>query len=141
MSARTHTKPVIANAIGRRLPTLRGEASTARVAQEARALGLNWRRETVTWIEKGRRGLSIEEVMLLPLVLTAATRRHVRLADLFVEDVQITERLTLKRRAFRELLAGEAVSIPGYTPMGLVEMRKQMKRAEEQWRRAQRGGN
>jgi hypothetical protein len=131
-------KPVIANAIGRRLPALREGASTSRVAEEARVFGIPWRRETVTLIEHGRRGLSVEEVLLLPLILSAATGSEVRLVDFFVEDVRVTERITLKRGAFKKLLTGHPVAIPGHTPARMQKVRAEWERQAREWRRVQR---
>lgn len=126
------------NAVGRRLAALRGDASTTRVAEEARALGLNWGRETITWIETGRRGLSAEELLLLPLIVTAATFRHVRLAEFLTETVKLVDEVTLTRRHFERILAGEPVVVRGLPPLNVQQQAAMVARWAERQKKARR---
>lgn len=113
--------------IGQRVRHLRvrGSTSAQRLADEARAMGLPWSRTVVTNIETGQRDVSAAELLLLPLILTASTGRHVRLIDLLVarakDDLPLTKKITFHGAGLRKLLAGEEVAIPGYTPLSIAE--------------------
>lgn len=131
----------LSSAIGRRIAELRGGISAGTVAREARALGLKtWDHSTVSRIERGHRALSAEELLLLPAILTAVTDKHVRLSDLFVEPVQLTDRFTAKPAWLRKLLAGETVTIPGHTPVTVEEAWARARALDEAWRSRERGG-
>jgi hypothetical protein len=61
-----------------------------RVAQAATAMGQKW---TVAWlqsVEQGKRALNAEQLLLLPLVLSAALAHRVTLADLLAGEHVIT---------------------------------------------------
>ncbi|NED35565.1 helix-turn-helix transcriptional regulator [Streptomyces sp. SID8499] len=62
--------PAFSVAIGQRLQEVReARGSTAEeVAQTAQRLGLSWHRPTVGQIEKGKRGITAVELLLLPLL-------------------------------------------------------------------------
>ncbi len=86
------------------------------VAAQARAHGLSWQRSTVASIEIGRRGLSVEEFVLLPAILTEALRQsggwdekqylpiHVLLEAL--PSIEMNERLTLPGDALQRVMDG-----------------------------------
>lgn len=74
------------------------------VASRARELGLRWQRSTVASIETGRRGLSAEELLLLPLVLSMALPVRVSLPQLLDEEAALSEELTMTRAGFAQLL-------------------------------------
>lgn len=86
------------DAIGRRLRSMREAANLRQdeLADAARRSGLRWTRATVAGIESGRRRLSLEEVLLLPLALERANiyapddaeLRRPNLRDLLPPDEQ-----------------------------------------------------
>lgn len=77
----------LAEAIGRRVRELRGDVPQSKVADAARAYGLDWNQSSVSQLEKGTRGLSFDEALLLPEVLTAALGKPVELVDLIPTSV------------------------------------------------------
>lgn len=82
------------------------------LAQAARAYGLEWNRGTVTAVELGRRGLSLGELALLPLILSEAEIAHPLLAPwLLVPDrdgeVNVSPGLQLPYQLVRDLLGEE----------------------------------
>jgi hypothetical protein len=58
------------------------------VATSARELGLTWDASAVSRIETGKRDLSLEEFLALPLVMTLALNETVTLVDLLEMDVE-----------------------------------------------------
>ena len=58
------------------------------VATAARDLGLTWDPSAVSSIETGKRDLTLEEFLALPLVMTLALNEIVTLADLLEADVE-----------------------------------------------------
>lgn len=64
--------------------------SQGELAKFARVAGLNWTRSTVADIEKHRRDVSVEEFLLLPVILNAATngRYNIELETLFPRDMK-----------------------------------------------------
>ena len=62
--------------VGFRLRELRQKVGLSQddIATAAQRLGLAWRRSSVAMLEQGRRGLSAEELLLLPFVLNEAVR-------------------------------------------------------------------
>lgn len=86
------------------------------VAAHARAHGLSWQRSTVASIEIGRRGLSVEEFVLLPAILTGALRQSGGWdADRFLPievllrklpNIKMNERLTLPGDALQRVMDG-----------------------------------
>lgn len=59
------------------------------VASAARDLGLTWDASAVSRIETGRRELTLEEFLALPLVMTLALNDTVTMADLLEVDVDL----------------------------------------------------
>lgn len=75
----------LASVVGRNLRSARQEAGATRndVAVWARRYGFPaWRRNTVQTIEDGRRLVTAEELLTLPVILSAACGRPVELLDL-----------------------------------------------------------
>jgi transcriptional regulator with XRE-family HTH domain len=61
----------LSRAVGAQVKLIRQQhgATAEEVGSAARAFGLSWRRATVSQIENGERGLSAEELVLLPFLL------------------------------------------------------------------------
>lgn len=77
------------------------------VVAASRTYGLGWVRSTVAMIESGQRGLSAEEFVALPLVLSDALATDVTMHDIIpTEPVLLAERLPLTPAALRSVLAG-----------------------------------
>jgi transcriptional regulator with XRE-family HTH domain len=118
------TTPGLSEAVGRGIRELRDKLGVTadRVAAEARAFGLSWQRSTVASIETGRRALKVEELLLLPLVLSGATGEDIRLCDLLEAEVVLSERVTLKRSALARLVdkEGRQINIPGRGTLSLM---------------------
>ncbi len=76
--------PTIPALVGRRVRELREETgrSQDQLADAARRAGLDWTRASVASLETGRRGLSAEEFLLLPLALRFLDERDHTLAEL-----------------------------------------------------------
>lgn len=82
-------------------------AVQADVAYAAQRLGLSWVRSTVATIESGGRGLTAEELVLLPLVLTDALAREVMMADLVPDGpAELTAETVLDATTILAALAG-----------------------------------
>jgi hypothetical protein len=113
----SHIRP-LEQVIGASLRAFReaGRLHQDRIAAAARAYGLAWTRPTVAAIESGRRQLSIGEMALLPLVLAEVSDGMVRkVADLLPdgdEPVAVGPGLALPIRQVKELLGGQATSLP-----------------------------
>jgi hypothetical protein len=93
------------------------------VATEAQKYGLRWHRDTVAAIELGRRGLSLGEVALLPLVLAdsgVTSHQVVSIPDLLPEDshqsAEVSSGLTLSLKFIRELLGRRSNEPPSAAP-------------------------
>jgi transcriptional regulator with XRE-family HTH domain len=108
--------PDLATALGARLRALRVEhgVTADALAGHARRLGLNWQRSTVGTIEAGRRRLSGDELLLLPLLLSMALPVTVTLRDLLDTDIALTEELVMTPNGFRQLLDERASLYGGY---------------------------
>jgi transcriptional regulator with XRE-family HTH domain len=78
--------------IGARVKHLREQAGGRQedIARVARSFGLAWPRQKVDQLERGKKAISVEELVLLPFVLSHALDRTVSTADLFDADDQIT---------------------------------------------------
>lgn len=85
--------------VGFRLARLRDQFGLSQddIATAAQRLGLAWRRSSVAMLEQGRRGLSAEELLLLPYVLDEAIRRGNPDAEVALE-VSLGELLEPGRR-------------------------------------------
>lgn len=92
---------------------IRRNTSGEWVAKEANELaGLGWTRATVSRIEKGERGLSAEELLVLPAILYAATGHRISLTDLLPEEIAVGNAVVRD---------GEATWRPGYEPLAARE--------------------
>lgn len=99
----------LAAALGRRVAELRSSAGSRQedVVKAARQLGLPWAQSSVVDLERGRRRLSAEELVLLPAVMTEALRRPVSLTDLLAVDAVVDiGRARMSTAAVSALLAG-----------------------------------
>jgi hypothetical protein len=80
----------VSKRVGIRIRSLRGRTSGEWIAREANALArLRWTRTTVWRIENGKRGLTAEELIVLPAILTAATGRPIALPDLLAGEIRL----------------------------------------------------
>jgi transcriptional regulator with XRE-family HTH domain len=101
--------------IGRRIREIRERAGRSQdeVASAARRAGLDWTRAAVASLETGRRGLSAEELLLLPLTLRLLDEEDHTLAEL-LEGAPKVIRLSSGREVggpfLRRLLEGEATA-------------------------------
>ena len=77
--------------IGARVKHLREQAGGRQedIARVARSFGLAWPRQKVDELERGKKAISVEELVLLPFVLSHALDRTVSMADLFDADDRI----------------------------------------------------
>jgi transcriptional regulator with XRE-family HTH domain len=102
------TPPDLAPAVGRRMRSLRDlhNVTADTIASQARRLGLRWQRSTVASIETGKRGLSAEELLLLPTVLSMALPARVSLRDLLDRDIALTDEVVMTPRGFSDLIEG-----------------------------------
>jgi hypothetical protein len=91
--------PALSVGIGQRIAELRRteRVTAVHVAEAARAVGLPWQQGTVTFIETARRGISAEELILLPAAMSRALGRDVTLREL------------LPRHDFNRIFSGEPV--------------------------------
>lgn len=89
--------------------SIRGDLPQDRIRAFANDYGLAWTRSTVAAIETGKRKISADELVLLPLILSRATGRPVQLADLFPEGpaVLITDDAALKPAVVRKVANGQ----------------------------------
>ena len=105
----------LAAAVGRRLRELREEAGRSQneLANSARRAGIDWTRASVASLESGRRGLSADEFVLLPVALKILTGRDQwALADLLPDEwirFPVGVGVRVHARSLRRLLAGETV--------------------------------
>jgi len=78
--------------IGARVKHLREQAGGRQedIARVARSFGLAWPRQKVDELERGKKAISAEELVLLPFVLSHALDRAVSMAHLFDDDDRIT---------------------------------------------------
>ncbi|MFF4347854.1 helix-turn-helix domain-containing protein [Streptomyces sp. NPDC001530] len=93
--------PAFSAALGRRLQDLREakQLTAEEMARSAQRLGLSWHRPTVGQIEKGKRGITAPELLLLPLLY------GVPLAELLPEGaVWLTDQVAARREAILYLL-------------------------------------
>lgn len=105
----------VADLVGDRVGDVRRSADVTqeRVAEEARRLGLTWVRTSVATLEAGRRLVSVEELALLPLILSRACGRTVTLAQLLPDDVDIAlvgdSRCVVDGSELRSMLGGRPI--------------------------------
>jgi len=99
-------------AVGRRVRALRDAhgVTADQVADAARRYGFaQWQRSTVALVESGRRGLSAEELVLLPEILSKALGTRVRLGELLTESAELTPLAKITPEGFRRVLKGRPV--------------------------------
>lgn len=105
----------LSRALGERLKALRQTAgvSAEQVAEAARDLGLSWRRATVAQIENGDRGLSAEELVLLPLLLGLGLALPHSWEELIGEgeNLRLGPAVAVDRSVVVEVLSGRAGEI------------------------------
>lgn len=96
----------LARVLGERLRFLRTRAGVPQeaIAAEARRLGLGWAKSSVAALEAGRRALTLEEGLLLPVVLARAGIRGLELAR------------------FRTPDGAEELVVTGQHPVGLMDL-------------------
>ncbi len=92
----------------------RHDVTADMIAAQARGVGLGWQRSTVATIEAGRRRLTGEELLLLPLVLSMALPVNITLRDLLDTDVALTEELVMTPAGFRQLMDEGSPIFGGY---------------------------
>ena len=86
------------------------------VAEAARRFGLRWQRSTVASIETGKRGLSAEELLMLPLVMTQALSEvteeviDVSLGYLLDVEAELSDGVEMLPQGAHELLAQKPVT-------------------------------
>jgi len=76
-------------------------------AAAARLLGLRWQRATVSMIEAGRRALTAEELLMLPVLFAG----RVSLADLLADRMSLTREVEVTPEGFAEILRGESPTV------------------------------
>lgn len=115
--------PSLSQAIGRRMRELRDEhgRTAGEVAEAAQEWGLRWQRSTVASIETGKRGLSAEELVVLPVILSTAfgvlsKENEIHLWDIFggVEEAAVGDDLIVTTRGLAELVTGKSSTTRGY---------------------------
>jgi transcriptional regulator with XRE-family HTH domain len=80
------------------------------IVAAAKVHGLRWARSTVSTLENGGRGFTVEELLLLPLIMSDALAADVTLHDLLPHgSVRLSEEITLDEGAMRALLQGKAL--------------------------------
>ncbi len=86
------------------------------VAEAARRFGLRWQRSTVASIETGKRGLSAEELLMLPIVMTQALSEvtddviDVSLGYLLDVEAELSDGVEMLPQGAHELLAQKPVT-------------------------------
>lgn len=121
--------------VGERVRTLRqnGDVRQEQLAEHARAVGLPWARSSVTTLEAGRRDLPLEEVVLLPSLLSQATGAPVTLADLIPDAAELKlGRLTVTGQQLRDALAGVA-ALPGPPEHGFLSEQGDLTDLRHRW--------
>lgn len=105
-----------AAAVGQRLRAVRDRAGVTadQVAQVAQQCGFGWQRSTVASIETGRRGLSAEELIALPLILTWATGADVTLWDLAGAGGVLADDLSVTQVGIAQLMQRERLTTGGW---------------------------
>jgi hypothetical protein len=108
--------PTLAVAVGRRMRSLRDEhdVTADTLAMHARSIGLGWQRSTVATIETGKRRLTGEELLLLPLLLSMALPVVIGLRDLLDTEMALTEELSMTPTGFQQLLDADTQVWGGY---------------------------
>ncbi|MBO0871501.1 MAG: hypothetical protein J2P15_23355, partial [Micromonosporaceae bacterium] len=104
------------------LRRLCAEAGTqiADLVPTARAHGLDWTPGWLSSVEKGTRALSAEQLLALPVVLSAALRQRITLADLLAGEAPVSfgtdPSASVPAAYLRDVVTGEPVRRP-FTPL------------------------
>ncbi len=109
--------PSLSQAIGRRMRELRDEhgCTASQLADKAQELGLGWKRSTVASIETGKRGLSAEELVTLPLLLSYTLGAEIHLQDLLVSDgAYVANDLVFTRQGLTSVLTQQEMPSDGF---------------------------
>ena len=134
--------------IGTRLRQLREGAGLRQedIATQARAVGFgDWVRGTVAMIEGGRRRVTLEEFLALPLILYYAGVGEVALTDLVGDDAPalINVQTAIASATLRDTLAGRAAHAsmgpPPGDPARDTEERQEADRLWKRWARRRSG--
>jgi len=127
-------------AIGERIRSLREEAGKTQsdLAKAGWRLGLGWTRSGVASIETGRRNLSIEDLLLLPLVLRYAgiSKRDIQLSDLLPSDdvqVGLSKDFSVKSKHLKMSMSGRSnnMELDMDNPFG-----RDLRRVADRWNSA-----
>lgn len=105
--------------VGQQVRKVREQAGRSQdeLAGAARRAGLDWTRAAVASLETGRRGLSAEELILLPTALSILTGQDYRLGDLLPDAwIETPTGSSVHARSLRGLLAGESVAEANLIP-------------------------
>lgn len=102
--------PDLVQVLGQSIRELRQELDVPleEVADCAQRYGLRWGRSSVAQLENGKRGLSAQELLLLPLILSCAFRDDITMSHLLYhhEAVRVSE--------------SRALTLPGFTVLGIL---------------------
>ena len=107
----------VAAVVGANMRAFRKNTTGEWIAREANELAhLGWTKTTVSRIENGQRGLSAEELLLLPEILRMATDRPITLRELLLGDEITVGKVVIKE--------GEASVSRDYEPLSVREARE-----------------
>lgn len=142
LAERESQPPVtIRHIIGRNMTRLRMEADAtfSDIVTAARYHGLTWTEAWVAGAERGQKALSAEHLLSLPLVLAAALKRRVALADLLIGDDNVAlgrDALAVTATHLRDVVTATALRL-GFGMPSTVET-PEMIEAARAARRAER---
>ncbi len=107
--------------------------------------GLDWTTAWLGGVERGTKSLTAEQLLALPVVLTAALARRVTLADLLAGEAPVSlgvdGRASVPARYLRDIVTGEPVRQPFATPRVAPHPEIDVAaRAAEKLREIRRGG-
>jgi len=109
--------------VARNLHRLRadGSAGLDEIARAAADTGLDWTAAWLGGVERGTRSLTAEQLLALPVVLTAALGTRVTLADLLAGEAPVSltpdERAAIPARYLRDLVTGLPLGAPFTAPV------------------------
>jgi hypothetical protein len=110
------------------------------IATHARRVGLSWQRSTVASIETGKRRLTAEELLLLPLILSMALPVRIGLRQLLDGEAALTEQLVMTSTGFQHLLQDSPGIWGGYKLTSSVgrPAESELRASTERWQRIER---
>ncbi|WP_158230832.1 hypothetical protein [Frankia sp. CcI49] len=84
------------------------------ISRAARQRGLAWSQSRIAALERGEKAIKVEELALLPEILSEVFRRPVGLGDLVSPDARIalTPQVTIGGRELVQVLGGRAAMVP-----------------------------